>query len=563
MNWYAIANDVFSLRIEVIVTAIALFAIPAIQVMTYVVPLRSRVFVLISSIGGRWECLTGWLRDWIGIPYLIGTIAWHTYHWIPLVSTYNGNIHFAMIIGAIALIALNEIARIIRKRNLMALVEWTRSNRAMMPSEFFGFYYAAHGPIRQQLPASPHTVIDPLHIDARTRSSKNKPTIWPTLRAVNALATIAKLIVLTDKFRGDKYARDAASNLGAIVSAKLVYLAQIEFSIEGIDKLRDLAWPTIYCFNHTSAFDFNLIPLFMLAHRDASGSDMPLVPTFMLARDHFLKNPILYHIIGIGRAAEIMGMVFVERNRSNRSTASQAVESAVNALLSSNAPLAIYPQGSRARPTFTADGARMDAGYYTVGSLRRLSRDGGHIKKGAAFVATDAAMALWKNGNGEQVNIVPVVFIGAGSVLPKTSLKVQRGLQVKMRVGNPIIVTPEAIGSLTNEISDETRLPFVARLNTRIDNALKSEFRIHAELERRFFEDMRSMLDPLQIEELAIAMKQWRGEDYLVYATLDCIYACNPKHWRPMLGRLTHLILEDAPREDFLELKSRIAQHLI
>ena len=42
------------------------------------------------------------------------------------------------------------------------------------------------------------------------------------------------------------------------------------------------------------------------------------------------------------------------------------------------------------------------------------------------------------------------------------------------------------------------------------------------------------MLDTLQIEELAIAMKQWRGEDYLVYATLDCIYACKPRHWRPM-----------------------------
>lgn len=204
----------------------------------------------------------------------------------------------------------------------------------------------------------------------------------------------------------------------------------------------------------------------------------------------------------------------------------------------------------------------MDAGYYTAGSLRRLSRDGGHLKKGAAFIATDAAMALSRNGNGGQINIIPVVFVGAGSVLPRTSIKVQRGLQVKMRVGNPIIVTPEAIGSLTNDANDDARMPFVTKLSGRIDDALKSEFRIHAELERRFFEDVRSLLDTLQIEELAIAMKQWRGEDYLVYATLDCIYACKPHHWRPMLGQLTHLILEDVPREDFLELKSRIAQHL-
>lgn len=555
MNWYATANDVFALRIEVVVAVAVLFAIPTIQVITYAVPLRSRIFVMISSMGGRWECLTGWLRDWIGIPYLIGIIAWHTYQWIPLARVYTWDIHSAMIIAAISLIALNEVARSFRRLNLMALVEWTRSNRAMMPNEFFSFYYAAHGPIRQRFPATPRTAIDPLHVDARTESSKSKPTVWPTLRAVNALTIVAKLIILADKRRGTEYARDAASNIAAIVSAKLVHIAQIEFSIEGIDKLRELAWPTIYCFNHTSALDFNLIPLFMLAHRDACGIDMPLVPTFMLARDHFLKNPILHRIMGLGRAAEIMGMVFVERNKSTRSTASQAAERAVNALLSSNAPLAIYPQGSRARPTFAADGTRMDAGYYTVGSLKRLSHDGGHIKKGAAFIATDAAAALWKNGNCKQVNIVPVVFIGAGSVLPRTSLRVQRGKRVKMRVGNPIIVT--------NEINDEARLPFVTKLNARIDNALKSEFRIHAELERRFFEDMRSMLDPLQIEELAIAMKQWRGEDYLIYAILDCIYACKPKHWRPMLGQLTHLILEDAPREDFLELKSRIARNLI
>ena len=562
MTWYALASTVFEPRVEVFVAAAILFAIPIIQVITYVLPLRSRIFTFLSSVGGRWECLTGWLRDWIGIPFLVGIIAWHTYLWLPLARIYTWNVHSAMAIGAILLIAFNEVARSLRKRNLMDLIEWVRTNRAMHPGEFFSFYYAAHGPIRQQLPTSPRTTIDPLYMDARAKNSKDKPTMWPTLRAVNALMIIAKLIILADKRRGDEYARDAASNLAVTISAKLVSLAQVEFSIDGIDKLRDLKWPTIYCFNHTSALDFNLIPLFMLAHRDACGVDMPLVPTFMLASDHFLKNPLLHRIIGLGRAAEVMGMVFVERKKNTRSTASQAVESAVNALLSSNAPLAIYPQGSRARPTFTADGVRMDAGYYTVGSLRRLSRDGGHIKKGAAFIATDAAIALWKNGNAGQINVIPVVFVGAGSVLPRTSIKVQRGLSVKMRVGNPIIVTPEAIGSITGDLNDDVRLPFVTKLSSRIDDALKSEFHIHGELERRFFEDIRSLLDPLQIEELAIAMKQWRGEDYLVYATLDCIYACKPKHWRPMLGQLTHLILEDASRDDFLELKGRIAQRI-
>ena len=378
MTWYTLANDVFSLRTEVIVAAAILFSIPILQVITYPFPLRPRILVILSSLGGRWECITGWLRDWIGIPYLVGTIAWNIYLWLPGAQFYPWNMHAAIIIGAAALIALNEVARSLRKRSLMALVEWVRTNRAMHPNEFYSSYYAAHGPIHQRLPVSPRQTIDPLYIDARTGRSKNKPTVWPALRAVNALMIISKLIVLADKRQGPDYAREAASNLSAIVSAKLVQLSQIEFSIEGIDKLRDLKWPIIYCFNHTSALDFNLIPLFMLAHRDACGMDMPLLPTFMLARDHFLKNPFLHRVIGLGRAAEIMGMVFVERNKSTRSTAAQAVESSVNALLSGTAPLAIYPQGSRARPTFNANGARMDAGYYTVGSLRRLSRDGGH-----------------------------------------------------------------------------------------------------------------------------------------------------------------------------------------
>lgn len=562
MTWDILASDIFTPRTEVIAILAVLFIVPAIQVVAYAFSFGSRPLIVLSSLGGRWECTTGWLRDWIGVPYLVGTIAWHIYLWLPMIEFNPWGTNFATIIIAIALIALNEIARSMRKRNLMTLLECTRANRAMPAHEFFRYYYAAHGPLRPQLPTSPRGAIDPLHIDTRPQRVKTKPTIWPALRAVRTLMIITQLIVLADKRRGRSYAHEVASNLAVISASRMVHLAQAEFSIEGIDKLRELKQPIVYCFNHTSALDFNLIPLFMLAHRDISGIDMPLVPLFMLARDHFLKNPILYRLVGIGRAAEILGMIFVERKHSTRATAVEAVERSVEALCSGTAPLAIYPQGSRARPTVSADGKRMDAGYYTVGSLRRLTRDGGHLKKGAAFIVTDAAIALWRNEGGGQINIVPVVFVGAGTVLPRKKLKVQRGGSVIMRVGNPIIVTPEAIASLTNKMDDDARLPFVTKLSGRIDDALKSAFRIHAELERRFFEDARIMLDALQMEELSIAMKQWRGEDYLVYATLDCIYACRPQHWHPMLGQLTHLILEDAPREDFLELKSRIAQRM-
>ncbi len=57
-------------------------------------------------------------------------------------------------------------------------------------------------------------------------------------------------------------------------------------------------------------------------------------------------------------------------------------------------------------------------------------------------------------------------------------------------------------------------------------------------------------------------MKPWRREDYLIYTLLDYIYACNPKEWHSLLGQLAHLILTDAPREDIVAFRDRVADLL-
>jgi hypothetical protein len=133
---------------------------------------------------------------------------------------------------------------------------------------------------------------------------------------------------------------------------------------------------------------------------------------------------------------------------------------------------------------------------------------------------------------------------------------------VTIKVGDPIVIEPREVEHLNpTDDSDEYR-NYVDALHDRIDRSIKTTFRVHAELERRFFEDLRSTINHHTLEELSIAMKQWRGNDYLVFAILDFIYTCKPKEWRLLLGQLVHLILKDAPRRELVAFKERLADKL-
>jgi len=57
-------------------------------------------------------------------------------------------------------------------------------------------------------------------------------------------------------------------------------------------------------------------------------------------------------------------------------------------------------------------------------------------------------------------------------------------------------------------------------------------------------------------------MKPWRGDDSLLHATLDAIYACAPVRRRALLNELARLLINFASRNELLAFKGRVADVL-
>ena len=293
-------------------------------------------------------------------------------------------------------------------------------------------------------------------------------------------------------------------------------------------------------------------------------------PSFLLAKDHFRDNPLYYRILGIGKAAAALGMIFVERGEGGSAgRARRVVWEAAEKLVGEGMELGIYPQGTRAASCVGAEGKRLDSAYYTVGSPERIKRDGAHLKKGAAFIATESAMEIAAAGAEEELKIVPVAIRGTGIACPRGSRRVMAGVPLRLVVGEPISLSRDAVAGLKSPEQDEPSceaeeryFEFAHHLHHRIDTALKTAAQVHGTLERRFFEDIRDMLGAHELEEISLALKPWRGEDCLLHAVLDAVYACPPTEWRRLLGELTHLMLGFAPREEILAFKGRVADQI-
>lgn len=563
MNWHALAEQLFALRPATTVIACALFAIPIAKLVSSPIALKSFWSIRADAVLGLWEHAVGWIRNWIGIPYLAGAVAWNAYIWFAFSDRM---VNESLIVAAIALtlLAINELYRFRQRKDIIAFLNFIKSHPDIHPQEFFAYYYASFGPLGIRLPREPRRCVDPANLNFRRDEAANsRKTVFPLLKALRYMMIFTRLIIVANKWKGSVLARRVGSSVAVVLATRLVQVARLSVTIEGSEKLKSIFMPHFYCFNHTSAFDFIIASLLTFTHQRISGTDMSLVPCFLLAKDHFLDNPFLYRIVGLGRAAQLMGMIFVDRRKRSRESGKTVVAKAVDKLLTDTMPIAIYPQGTRARTRVDAAGEPLDGGYYTVGSRKRLKQEGRHMKKGAAQIAAATALMLAKEGVEGEVNIIPAAFIGAARVIPRKAVRVHKGESVVIRVGDPITVTTEMVEQLglasDVDVLSETYLTFVESIRQRIDNGLKSTYRVHPELERRFFEDIRDQLNHLRMEELSIAMKQWRREDYLVYVLLDYIYSCPSKHWRTLLGQLAHLILVDAPRDDLVEFKVRVA----
>lgn len=569
MSWSTIAEHLWLMREWMPIALIALYLVPLSRLATLFLCCSGHSAMRFNRWCGVWEHLVHLFRDTLIALYLAGAALWHGWQGVAH-NDVRGILTSLVCLGCIALglfmCRLNKRAH----RDLLMFVEHFPT---IHPQEFFDHVLCCSGAIRHRLPDRPFATVDLAALDFRSRRKQRWGTHWRVI-VIGAWSTmwLARLI-LEAKVAGDdaRFAR-VASSLAAIWGARLCQLARAAVTIEGRAQLPLPGGLQLFLFTHGSFLDFALAPLVLAARPGAltpplqSGS---CLPRFLLAKDHFRDNILFYRILGIGRVAEALGMLFVERSTDGTpERAHRVTQAAAAQLVHGQGALAIFPQGTRARAYRGATGERLDAAYYTVGSPDRIKADGQHLKKGAAHIAAAVAEAVAYAGSREPVRIVPIAIAGAATVCPRGTMRIQQNVYVRLLVGESVLVPPTTFGPCREGETPHAASPplsreaFVSQLHTRIDVSLKMTGRVHAELERRFFEDMRGLIEPMAIEEVAIALKPWRGDDFLVHAILDAIYAC-PKHrWRTFAGELVHLLLNFTSREELLAFKGRIADAL-
>lgn len=513
----------------------------------------------LNRLFGRLELYVAWIRDFSIIPFSLYLLGNHIYGWVK--GGWDGTIPFEIL-----LLGFSVYARWWRWRGLKILQEFARLNPKVHPNEFFDHLYRRLGFLPHRVPRKALKMIRPHHLDFKENKSPFL-SFWILLHGIYDTFLFATLAYKAYRWNGAQYIRTAGSGLSIIWAARLAQLARMEVVVEKSPRADISAFrgKQIYAITHKSFFDFCLAPL-VYFQENSDESARSFVPSIMVAKDHFRDNPFLYYILGFGKMLEAWGMVFVDRKSSRPGKAERAVGLTVKKLLSSDMSFSIYPQGTRAYGQRDRNGSRWDSGYFCVGNAARIKKDGGYFKKGVAFVALETAVSLSKLRLGNGVQVIPVAMEGTGIACPKGSLKVQTETKVVIKVGDPIVVDLASLNgfkdlSYQEAFANPQFKEKVDQLAAQIDETLQKLLEIKTRLERRFFTDIRGIVPPNQMEEVAIALKEWRRSGVIFYTILDCIYSLPQKHWRNLLVELAHALRHEKSAEALTGLRNRVANY--
>ncbi len=519
---------------------------------------------------GKLEVIISPVRNTFGNICMAGLSAWY-------LSSFVRDTNFddyALIISAIIpifLIACSFIHRKIRRKDYLSLMTLNSAFPDMDPHVFFDYIFSIRGVLSTHLPKTPSRLVPKQVIDYSRSMKKNKLPFSTKINGLWSTACIANLLQCACVYFDKKSVRNIAANLSIIWCHRIMHLIAGKITIECMcdENAFKQNMPKIFVFTHKSFFDFILAPFIALHIQKKSqyqGADDISVPLFLLAANHFKRNPIYNYVLGIGRMAERLGMIFVERDDSASATrAKRVIDASVEKLMAGN-DISIFPQGTRAKPFFDLSGNRLDAGYYSTGSKRRMKTDGGYLKKGAAYIAVEGVLMASTKECLDNIMIVPVAMNGTANACPRGTSQVHMNRNIYVRVNQPIVVTQKdlynAIGKSSDPQFEEKKRNFVMAVHKRIDASLRDASKINGELERRLLEHARHICDAFQMDELALAMKQWRGDDTLVHATLDAIFACKPEKWRIYVGELIYQLLHFGSRDAILAIRQRIVDHI-
>jgi 1-acyl-sn-glycerol-3-phosphate acyltransferase len=371
---------------------------------------------------GALEYLFGHLRDhtlgvaWVGLAAYDLTSV--------LFGAAFGGAELAHVVGA----ALAAIAYTRHVHAGLAITEFMRTNPTVHPEELFHRYYDRLGPHGVALPPHASRTIDPADVDFTTGASPTQ-RLRPLARALYDTAIFARSAYRTLTVCGPAYGREVFDAMATLWGSRVLQLFRARLTVRGLAAFSALDSKLVLAFNHKSHLDFVFAFFALSTARTKDGRRLRV--RYIAAKDHFVDNAFVYEWLGVGKLIEAVDMVFVDRRGQGKS----AIRDAAQKLAERPIDVAIFPQGTRARPHVGHGGERLDAGYYTS----QAAHDGGlsHLKKGAAHLALSTAEIT-----AAPVHVVCVGIDGTATLVPKGAFSVQSETHVHFEVAGALAIDP-------------------------------------------------------------------------------------------------------------------------
>jgi len=495
---------------------------------------------------GRVEWLFTFLRDLLLVPILLiimtlKLVKGEGFFYIPLVF-----------------LALSLVVYYFRRLRIKAFIKFVQTSKLIKPEKFFNLYYSTVSLLPCKFESKSN---DQLKAPIDYSKKSKKLSFFLTVPGIFNTATVSRLVIKASSIFAGESLIFLANKLAAIWGARVLQITESGLQVKGVTSLQSVEGRSIFVSNHKSYVDFAVMPLVVELVNEKL--DKKFIPRYMAARDHFCDNPILYRVVGMGRALEAIGTVFVDR-RSKKGDPKDSVTDAAKSIVDKNVDIVIYPQGTRAYSNKDMNGKRVDAGYYTTGKIDKVADAHGHLKKGAAHLSIDVAYELAKRGT--HLNIIPIGLKGTDILAPRGKILVGKGTNIEVTIGEPLLLTEdrvECLMSLGEEEFKRKRKELVKDLHVNIDQMLKQVTNINAELMKRLFLDIRRSMSENEVDRFLQVLEAWRGDEDLIFSIIDCIYALPAGLWATKLKQLYLVLNEtDTPREKVIEFKRNLLMEL-
>ncbi|MBI4196634.1 MAG: 1-acyl-sn-glycerol-3-phosphate acyltransferase [Deltaproteobacteria bacterium] len=498
----------------------------------------------LNHLAGRIEYATGHFRDYTIGLYMMGTAVYEATLMVSWDPSIRGDLFLSLFYHTVfALLSLWTYRRHVAIG--LQMTEFMRINPHVHPQEFFDHYYERLGPGAIPIPTRAERTVDPTNVSYLT-GRPQRQTYWTWIHGAYDTALFARSAFRALEVLGKEYGREVFDVMASLWGSRMLQLFHAKMTVTGSEKLKSLSGKIILVFNHKTYLDFVFNFFALSSAQLADGRS--LRPRYMAAKDHLVDNALVYNGFGIGKLVESVDMVFVDRQGKGQLAVSDASEKIVGKEID----LALYPQGTRALPNYGSLGERLDAGYYTTGGLNSLKKELGHLKKGCAYLAADAAIAL--RDKGVPLHLVFIGINGDATILPKGSFKIQTEGVVECHVGEILTLTSDDVREV--EKSGQKYLELTGRIHREINRGLVKATGINETLKRRFLEDSRkdSIASKEQQLKLQGLLKQAdQEENFLPFIILDRIFTLPFVERAPFLKELVARLTERGNLTDLSE----------